>query len=214
VGALLRPELSWNLQGGTVHPKPVPTVIFTWSWSMANPPYYSIAITPMGSVTYKSFPTSDQKTGSPYVIEFEASRGLRTRIFAIVQQLNFFRGKYRITQNPNPVSVSKSLTYDTGFNQSRVSYATSKSRPIRELTGLFERMSLTINTRRLLESMRLHNPNGLEPELKGIAVQNRRKRLIEPQILIPALQQIVSDANISQAARREGNSMLHRIEAP
>jgi len=62
--------------------------------------------------------------------------------------------------------------------------------------------------------MRLHNPNGLEPELKGIAVQNRRKRLIEPQILVPALQQIVSDANISQAARREGNSMLHRIEAP
>lgn len=206
--ALLSPQRSWNLQGGTVHPNRVPTVTFTWSWSTANPPYYSIAITPLGSATYKSFPTSDQKTGNPYVIEFEASRELRTRIFALVQQLNFFRDRYRITQNPNPVFVSKSLTYTAGLQQSRIIYTTTRSRRISELTSLFQRVSSTVNARRLLETMRVQNPSGLEPELKSLAGQNRSKKLIEAQILIPALQQIVSDANAPQTARREANSLL------
>ena len=209
-GALLIPELSWNLQAGTIHPRRVPAVIFTWSWSSANPPYYSIAITPMGSVTYKSFPNSDLKTGSPYVIEFEASRGVRTRIFALAQQLNFFRNKYRITQNSNPSAVSKSLTYDTGLNQTRVIYTTTSSRRIRELTGLFERMSSTINTRRLLEAMRLNDPSGLEPELKGLEIQCTRKKLVEPQILIPALRQIAADSSVPQPARQDAQSILHR----
>lgn len=208
--ALVSPEPSWSLQGGTIHPKRVPTVTFTWSWSTANPPYYAISITPMGSVTYESFPTSDQKTGNPYVIHFEASSGARTRIFALVQQLNFFRAQYKLTHNPNPVFVSKSLTYSSGLQRARIIYTTTRSRRIRELTNLFERMSATINTRRKLESMRSGNSNGLQPELKEL--QNTKKKLIEPQILIPTLQEIASDANAPQAARQEAQSVLDELK--
>jgi hypothetical protein len=141
LGAFLNPETSWSRQGGTIQNKPIPTVTFTWSWSSVKPPYYSIAITPMGSVVYESFPNSDLRTGNPYTLEFTASGGLRTRISALVQQLNFFHGRYNIRQNPDPRVASKSLTYTLGVSQNRIIYTSTKDRRIRQLTDLFENIS-------------------------------------------------------------------------
>lgn len=214
VGAILSPERSWNLQGGNTQPQEVPTVTFTWSWSTANPPFYSIAITSMGSVTYKSFPNADQKTGTPYIIEFNASRAVRMRIFTLVEQLNFFRSKYSTVHNPNPHAVSKSLTYSAGPAQTSIIYTTAQSRHIGELADMFEGMDTTVNYRRLLETTHSGNSGALEADLRAIELRNRKKELVEPQILAPALRQVASDPSLPQPVRHNAQTILREVATP
>lgn len=213
VGLLLIPENSWNLQGGTVHPKPVPTVTFTWSLSTANPPYYSVAITPMGSVTYKSFPNSDLRTGVPYLLEFTASRAVRTRIFGLAQDLNFFAGRIAHQDNQNPAVISKSFTYQLGVTQHYFVYTSTENRRVRQLASLFEDIDSTVTFRRDLEQSLARNPSGLEPELKELRLHNKRRKLIELQVVVPVLQEISSDARISEPARQDARSILNEPTA-
>lgn len=186
-------QTGWNLQGGATGPNQVSTVTFTWSLSTADPPYYSISITPMGSASCKSLPNSDQRSGNPYTFEFTASRGLCDRIFTLAQQLNFFRDKYRIAANANPVFVSRSLTYRSGANHNQITYTSTNDKRIDELTGLFERISVTANPRRMFESMLSQNPNGLDTQLRTLDQQRKDKKLIEFQILAPVVQQVAVD---------------------
>src|SRR5207248_4615377 len=50
-----------------------PTVIFTSVLWSADPSYYSIAIDSTGTTTYQSAPDSIEKTGVPYMIQFQVS---------------------------------------------------------------------------------------------------------------------------------------------
>jgi hypothetical protein len=162
---------------------------------------------------HRDHSNSDQRTGKPYTLEFTASRDLRTQVSTLVQQLNFFRGQYNIRQNPDPRVVSRSLSYSEGVSRTRIIYTSTNDRRIRRLTDLFENISSTVNDRRRLGTLRSRDPNSLEPALRRLDTENKRGRLVEPQILMPALQQIASDANAPPAARQEAASMLHEIAA-
>jgi hypothetical protein len=209
LSGLLASGNAWNLHGQTVPAKPVPTVTFTWSLSTANPPFYSFVITPMGSASYKSFFNSDQRTGAPYTIEFSASRRISDRVFDLMQQLNFLRGRYPVTDNLSSTIASNSLTYALGVTQQRLVYTSSRNQNIRELTSLFQTLAVIMRDRRLLENSLARNPRGLQAQLQDVKLQRTRGKLMGLQIIRPVLAQIASDANLSQPVRQLAQSMLH-----
>lgn len=85
--------------GKTSPGKTFPTVTFTRSLWNANPPYFSVAVTSMGSANYQSTPNSDQQTGAPYMLEFTVSSATQTEIFSLTQKLNLFQGKVGKSQS-------------------------------------------------------------------------------------------------------------------
>lgn len=197
-----------NLPAGTVPTTPVSTVTFTWSLSRANPPYYSVAITTMGSIAYKSFPNSDMVTGNPYVGEFTATKETRTEIFRLAEEANFFRGLPSHRGEYIQRLSTKSLTYDSGTIHNQTFYLHPVDRRIQRLTALFEDISSTINFRRLLERTLVQNPGGLSAELRNIGEQRKKGKLIEFQALTPVLEKIASDSAIGAKARSEAQSLL------
>lgn len=168
----------------------------------------------MGSASYKSFPNSDQTTGTPYTLEFAVSHSLADRIFSLIRQLDFLRGRYHITQNLNPAVVSYSLTYNAGVTHNTATYTTTKDLRIRELTHLFRKISDTVNTGRLLDDMRSQSPSELELKLRELQLQQKNGTLIEFQIIVPTLRQIAFDPNLPQPTRQLAQSILNQAHAP
>ena len=66
-------------------------MIFTSVLWTADPSYYSIAIDAAGTATYQSAPDSIEKTGAPYMIEFQVSDRTRRTAFNVTRQLDYFR---------------------------------------------------------------------------------------------------------------------------
>src|SRR5579864_3346462 len=82
-GVLLCSSLlfSQNPQVQLNNPPRFPTIVFSSVLWTADPPYYSIAIDSSGVATYLSAPSSLEKTGVPYTIEFQATDRTRRVTF-------------------------------------------------------------------------------------------------------------------------------------
>src|SRR6266568_6926339 len=89
--ALCSSLLAQNPQLHTRNGSRFPTVIFTSVLWTADPSYYSIAIDAAGTATYQSAPDSIEKTGAPYIIEFQVSDRTRRTAFNVTRELDFFR---------------------------------------------------------------------------------------------------------------------------
>ena len=121
----------------------VPTVTFTESFWGANPSYYSITVSSMGTTSYWAEPNSDQRTGEPEMDDFTASIGTRQRIFRLAEKLRLFQGKFRISDENGRMGW-KSLTFAEGPIRNQIDYTSSSDRLITQLTKLFESISTTI----------------------------------------------------------------------
>jgi hypothetical protein len=190
------------LQAGTRDGSVIPTVTFTMNLWNANPPYYSVAVTSMGSATYQSTPSSDEQTGAPYTMEFSASSVTQTEIFNLTQQLNFFQGKFGIGQSGAATTGTKSLSFADGTTKNSITYTSSTNSLIRKLTTLFENISTTLEFGHRLELLRNSNPSGLTAELRCMEGMAQRAPLVEFQVIASSVRQIASDATVSEASRR------------
>lgn len=184
---------------------PIATVTFvTWSGG-PSPPYFSVAITSLGNVSYWSLPNSDQHTGEPYMVEFAASDATRTEIFQLAQKLNFFRGNFKLA---HPRTGMISLTFAEGPIKNQIFYTSSRDHSIKRLTALFESISASLEYGRTLEQLRTGNPNRLAAELKQMARQTSHGRLVEVQAIAPVLRRIASDPAIPETSRHYAQSVL------
>lgn len=122
----------------------VATVTFTMSLWKQNPPYYSLAISSMGSATYWAILDSDPRTGAPDVREFPVSATRASQIFRLIRQLNFFSGNLKISQSGAARLGSKSFTFASGPVSNQIVYAATKNRQLKQLTALFQNMAATL----------------------------------------------------------------------
>ncbi len=185
-----------------------PTVTFTRTLSSANPPYYSVAVSSMGSATYQSTPNSDQQTGAPYSLEFTVSNATQTQIFNLAQELNFFQRKVRKGESVPASTGSRSLSFTNGSTQNSISYTSSTNPQMKQLTKLFEDISTTLEFGRRLGLLENSNPTGLTAELQRMAGVAQHGRLVEFSVIAPTVQQIATDSTVSEASRRYAQAIL------
>jgi hypothetical protein len=196
------------MQAGTGDGSTFPTVTFTRNLWNANPPYFSVAVTSMGSATYQSTPNSDQQTGAPYMLEFTVSSATQTEIFSLTQELNFFQGKVGKSQSGAASTGSESLSFADASTQNSITYKSSTNPLIRKLTRLFENISTTLEFGRRLDLLRSSNPSGLTAELQRMEGMAQHGPLVEFSVIAPAVQQIATDATVSEASRRCAQAIL------
>ena len=195
-------------QAAAANASPIATVTFTMSSPNGNPQYYSVAVTSMGSVSYRSTPNSDLRTGEPYMLDFHSSRATRTHIFRLVKRLNFFRGALKTRDSARVGISTKTLTFSEGPLDNQIVYTSSKSAPIDQLTAIFERISATMEFGRRLARLRSRNPGMLRAELKQMERQSRLGQLAELPAVSPVLETLASDGRIPETSRRYAREIL------
>jgi len=174
----------------------------------ANPPYYLVAINSMGNVSYRSTPNSDERTGQPYMLEFTASRKVRAEVFRLTEELDFYRGHFKIREPLHPGRVEKTLTFAEGTTSREIAYRSAKDRRIRQLSQVFENISKTIEFGRTVANLEARDPRGLLAELKKMDRAGKRTGLTEFQAIAPDVAKLASDRSISAASRQYAHAIL------
>lgn len=185
-----------------------PTVVFTSVLWSANPPYYSLAIDSTGASTYQSAPNSTDSTGVPYTVTFQANDSTRRTAFNVIQELDFLRGDFAVSQGSPETKAVCTLSYhDLTFNNQLIYSETSDSE-IRELTSIFEEVSATLEFGRRLAYFHQNDKNALDGELAAMQKDAERHNLRELQVVASVLRSIASDASVISHARQEAEAIL------
>jgi len=190
----------------------MPTVTFTESLSGANPSYYSITVSSMGSTSYWAEPNTDQRTGVPEMNDFAATSQTRKEIFRLTKKLHFFSEKFE-SSDRNRRAGWKSLRFAEGPVQNEIDYTSSKNRSIRRLTSLFESIATTIEYGRRLSMLRADDPTALDTELRQVQRQVARRQLAEFQAIAPVVRDIAFDPCVPEASRRYAHNLLQETHS-
>ncbi len=185
----------------------IPTVTFTKSLWGANPSYYSITVSSMGTTSYWAEPNSDQRTGEPEMEDFTASNRTRNKIFRLTKKLHFFKGKFK-TRDDNGPAGWKSLTFAEGPIQDKIEYTSCTNRLVKRLTLLFESIATTMEYGWKLSRLRAGDPTALAAELKQMQRQVTRGQLAEFEAIAPIVQDIAFDPRIPEVSRRYAHDLL------
>jgi hypothetical protein len=190
----------------------IPTVTFTKSLWGANPSYYSISVSSMGTTSYWAEPNSDQRTGEPEMDDFTATSQTRNEVFRLAEKLHFFKGKFR-TSDENGRLGWKSLTFAEGPVRNEIDYTFSKNRSIQRLTLLFESMATTMEYGWKLSRLRGDDPTALATQLKQMQRQAIRRQLAEFEAIAPVVRGVASDPRVPEVCRRYAWDILQETHS-
>jgi hypothetical protein len=190
----------------------VPTITFTKSLWGANPSYYSIKISSMGTTSYWAEPNSDQRMGEPEMDDFTATSRTRQKIFRLTEKLHFFKGKFKISDENGRIGW-KSLTFAEGPIRNEIDYTSSKDRLINQLTKLFESISTTMECGWTLSRLRAGDPTALAAELNQMHRQVTRRQLAEFEAIAPIVRDIAFDPHIPEASRSYARDLLNEAHS-
>ncbi len=211
-----------NLEPNDPNFKVVPTVTFERVYPNATAANYAISVESSGNAAYRSEelgPGVRQEiaTGEPYILKFTISETTSIRIFRLTRRANYFKGSSS-ADNSVTNTGNITLTYGEGPADSfghrtngvrnSVTYNDSTNPAIRQLTGIFEGISNSIQLGRQLEYFRRTSQPALESALKRAEVRVRAHRLIELQAIIPSLKGVVEDPSVTNVARRRAEHLL------
>jgi hypothetical protein len=207
--ALCSRLLAQNPQLHTKSGSRFPTVIFTSVLWTADPSYYSIAIDSAGTATYQSAPDSIEKTGVPYMIEFQVSDRTRRTAFNVTRQLDFFReGTGESVSSPQNGSVRTLAYHDLQFHN-QITFSSSSDSGIEELASVFEEISETLEFGRRLAYFHENDSSALDAELDRVQTGADHRSLRELSAIAPILRSIVSDNRLESAARHKAEALLN-----
>jgi hypothetical protein len=187
--------------------KRFPTVVFTSVFWAADPSYYSIALDSTGTATYLSAPSSLDKTGVPYTVEFLASDRTRRIAFNVVQRFDFLAENSGAAPSPDKTSV-RTLIYTDGSFKNQFTYGTPSTPDLEELTSVFEEVSATFESGRRLAYFQLNDRKAVEAELHELSNRAERHKARELQALIPILRRLASDQHLASAARSQAETLF------
>jgi hypothetical protein len=185
----------------------VPTVTFTKSLWGANPSYYSITVSSMGTTSYWADPGSDQRAGEPEMDDFTATNRTTQKIFRLTEELHLFKGTFK-TSDENGRMGWKSLIFAEGPTLNEIDYTSSNDRLINQLTKLFDSISTTMECGWRLSRLDGGDPTALAAELKQTQRRVTRGQLAEFEAIAPIVQDIAFDPRIPEVSRRYAHDLL------
>jgi hypothetical protein len=206
--------LSQNPQLKTKNGRRFPTIVFNWVRWRAQPSYYSIAIDATGSSTYQSAPTSEERTGVPYTMEFQVSNRTLRATFNLARRLDFLAQAPRLDLSSPEKAAVETLAYEDGEISRQITYSSSPDADVQELTSVFEEISETLEFGRRLAYSRQHEPARLAAELDQLEQKAERHLLRELEALEPLLKTIAADQTLAARTRQHAQQIIERIDHP
>jgi hypothetical protein len=185
------------------------TLAFTLDFPQSRPAHYSITVDSSGHVVYEcKGAVAEGSEEEDYRAEFEVSAGNRAKIFDWAKQAGYFSGKIDSGNNKLAFTGTKLLNYQDGQRSNTARYNYSNLEPVRELTGLFQKMAGTLEYGHRLAYYHRYQKLALDDELKHMEAQAKNNELSEIQGVAQVLQEISDDTSVINVVRSRARELI------
>jgi hypothetical protein len=171
------------------------------------PPYYAIKLKDVGGEKYVAEYRVDPDE-DPTELSIDAP--LAQRAFALSKELEYFSGPKIESGRKVAQMGKKTLRYENGATRGEAVYNHTEL-PV-ELTGWFEKLSTTQGHVDRIEYLLRFDRLGIVKELLQTEIDLNNDRLLQPTLLLPALNKVLANKSLVNVAHERANAILARLK--
>jgi hypothetical protein len=203
-GLLLLSGVARAQNGGAARP----AITFTKDFPGSVPPYYSITLRQTDAEKYIALYRVDPEEDPT---EMEIAAPLAQRAFELAKELDYFSGPPLESKRKVAQMGRKTLRYDDGSQHGERSFNHTELPAAVELTSWFERLANTQgHVDRILYLLRFDRL-GIVKELLQTEMDLNNDRLLQPALLIPALEKVLANKSLVNVAHERADTILSRL---
>ncbi len=172
------------------------------------PEYLAITVDEKGAGTYEGRQLSD----SPNPHTLKLSPTTAGQLFRLAAELNDFKGIDLESHKKVANLGEKTLTYQKGSEKYSAQFNYTMNREAAQLADLFERIGTVEQHIQALEFAMKYDHLSLPGELLQIQIDLEKKALADPELMIPALEQIARNPRFLHLAQVRAQDILQRVQ--
>ena len=174
----------------------------------SSPEYIAITVDSNGSGTYEGRELSDPPSPRP----MKLSAATTQKLFTLAGELNYFQA-IDLESHKKVANLGwKTLTYETDGRKYSAEFNYTLRRDAQELTDLFEKISSVEQHIQTLEFAIKYDHLSLPHELLRIQIDLDNKALADPELMVPALEQIARNPRFLHLAKVRAQNILQRVQ--
>jgi hypothetical protein len=186
---------------------PTARITYTRTLAGSSPEYLAVSVNADGSGSYVGRRLDESAHPRPLRLSAVTTQ----RLFALVTQLHNLRSVDLDSHKRVANLGLKTLTYENGEEKNRVEFNFTQERAGRELMDLFEGVANVEEQVDLLEYAIKYDPLGLPQQLLAIQIALNHNELVDPQLMIPPLQEISSNPRFMHLAQVRAQDILKTV---
>jgi hypothetical protein len=152
-----------------------------------------------------------QLDDDPGAAKFQVSSQLRSKMFALAQQLNHFQGQDLDVHRKIANLGEKTFRWQQGSETHEVKFNYTLNSSASQLLQIFEGLARQQELLMLLERRMKYDRLGINDALLQFETELNRKLLPEPERALPTLDQIAGDARFVEIGRQRARNLAERI---
>ena len=174
----------------------------------SSPEYLSISVDRAGSGTYDGRKLDDP----PHPRPLKLSDATTQKLFELAAALDDFRSVDLESHKRVANLGTKTLTYEEDGQKYQAQFNYSLRREAQELSELFEKIAAVEQHIVVLEYAAKYDHLSLPRELLQIQIDLNNKVLADPQLMVPALDQIARNPRFLHLAQVRAQNILERLQ--
>ena len=175
----------------------------------SSPEYLSISVDRAGSGTYDGRKLDDP----PHLRPLKLSDATTQKLFELAAALDDFRSVDLESHKRVANLGTKTLTYEEDGQKYQAQFNYSLRREAQELSELFEKIAAVEQHIVVLEYAAKYDHLSLPRELLQIQIDLNNKVLADPQLMVPALDQIARNPRFLHLAQVRAQNILERLQS-
>lgn len=182
-------------------------IIYTRTLAGSSPEYLAVTVNGDGSGSY----VGRRLDEADHPRALRLSPATTQRLFALAAQLGYFKSIDLDSHKKVANLGRKTLTYENGNKKNQVEFNFTQDRAGRDLTDLFEGVANVEEQIDLLEYAIKYDPLSLPQDLLAIQIALNHNELVDPQLMVPSLQEICSNSRFMHIAQTRAQDILNRV---
>jgi hypothetical protein len=171
------------------------------------PEYLSITVNADGQGSYEGRKLGETATPRPFQLSLATSQ----RLFELAADLNNFKD-IQLESHKKVANLGlKTFIYRRGGEKNQVQFNYTLQREAQELSDLFEKIAGVEEHIKALEFAIKYDPLGLPRELLQIQIDLQERALVDPELMVPSLEQIVSNPRFLHLAQVRAQNILKTV---
>jgi hypothetical protein len=175
----------------------------------STPEYIAITVNSDGTGTFDGRQLKDP--ANPHSLKL--SEGTRQKLFSLAAELNYFRSIDLESHKRVANLGQKTFTYEQGGQKSSAEFNYTLNKEAAELSDLFEKIAVVEQHIQTLEFAIKYDHLGLPHELLQIQIDLENRALADPEMMVPALQEIARDPRFLHLAQVRAQDILARVQS-
>ena len=196
---------------GASGPAPGPgaaKVTFRRIFQGSSPEFIEVSVQSDSSAATYEIRQLDEDAGAQ---AFEVGQALRSKIFALTQQLNEFQGQDLDVHRKIANLGEKTFRWQQGSASHETKFNYTLNPAATQLLQIFEGLARQQEHYVLLERRIRYDRLGINDALLQFESDLNRGLIPEPQRLVPLLEQISSDTRFVEIARQRARALVERL---